>query len=221
MQKNFVGEKNMKDIKKIISNKNLSYQLPWFYNNKLALRCELGQGDEQEEFIMSAEKRALKIFDVLFDGNVDLVFFDHEIFDYSRDWGDGDFLSLASMDFTYEKNISKLMHEFQDFPHQTIENIKFDPRFTEDGVIKINRCIAEISGKQVDYKKYVKSIINAKLFPIHFVSYKNQCIYSIYDSRGLDIVFFSKEKYREFFVKLNEFLFEYDLPQMQKTFDKK
>ena len=211
----------MKDIKKIISNKNFSYQQPWFYNNELALRCELGRGERQEEFLMIAEERVLKIFEVLFDGNVDLVFFDHEIFDYSRDWGESEFLSSASLNFEYEKNVSKLLHEFQSCPHKTIENIKFDPEFAEDGVIKTNRCIAETTGQSVNYKKYFKAIINGKLFPVHFVSYRNQCIFSLYDARGLDIVFFSKEKYKELFVKLKDFLFEYDLPQMQKTFDKK
>ncbi|MBO7555412.1 MAG: DUF3885 domain-containing protein [Neisseriaceae bacterium] len=42
---------------------------------------------------------------------------------------------------------------------------------------------------------------------------------SIYDDRGCDIVFATKEKYQEFYNKLQKYLLEYDLEEMKKRYN--
>ena len=54
-----------------ICDRNFTYLEPWFYNNNLAMRCELGIGDTDEEYMQNAEQRAIEIFDILFANGID------------------------------------------------------------------------------------------------------------------------------------------------------
>ena len=54
---------------------------------------------------------------------------------------------------------------------------------------------------------------------VHFVSFENECILSIYDDRGCDIVFTTKEKMREFYNKLKPYFLEYDAEEMSRRFN--
>ena len=54
---------------------------------------------------------------------------------------------------------------------------------------------------------------------IHFVSFENECIMSIYDDRGCDIVFATKEKMQAFFGKLEPYLLAYDMEEMKKRIE--
>ena len=51
------------------------------------------------------------------------------------------------------------------------------------------------------------------------MSFENECILSIYDDRGCDIVFATKEKMREFYNKLNPYFLEYDAEEMSRRFN--
>ena len=53
----------------------------------------------------------------------------------------------------------------------------------------------------------------------HFVSFKNNFIFSIYDEKGCDIVFFDEEKYKEFYLKLENYFLDYDRESMKNTFN--
>ena len=50
-------------------------------------------------------------------------------------------------------------------------------------------------------------------------SFKNNFIYSIYDDRGCDIVFFDEEKYKKFYLKLKKYFLDYDREGMKNTLD--
>ena len=56
-------------------------------------------------------------------------------------------------------------------------------------------------------------------FLVSFVSFDNQFIFSVYDDRGCDIVFFSNEKYKEFYLKLEQYFLDYDREKMKETFN--
>ena len=101
-------------VKDKIESSSFLYLEPWFYNNELSIRCELGIGNDNEYFI-NAENRALEILDIK---------------------------------------------------------------------IKIIDAI--------------KQMFKNQSYVYHFVSYKNNLIYSIYDDRGCDIVFFKKEDYKKY-----------------------
>ena len=56
----------MSNVKMSIEDKKYLYEQPWFYNNKLALRCELGVGNGVK-YLKNALQRALEIFNILFN----------------------------------------------------------------------------------------------------------------------------------------------------------
>ena len=51
---------------------------------------------------------------------------------------------------------------------------------------------------------------------ISLVSFANECILSVYDDRGCDIVFAVPEKLREFYPLLEPFFLAYDAEEMKK-----
>lgn len=54
--------------------------------------------------------------------------------------------------------------------------------------------------------------------PVGFVSFENECILSIYDDRGCDIVFATHEKLRELYSLLKPFFLEYDAGEMARRY---
>ena len=54
---------------------------------------------------------------------------------------------------------------------------------------------------------------------ISFVSFENECILSIYDSRGCDIVFATQEKMKEFYHTLEPYFLDYDRAEMERRFN--
>ena len=70
------------------------------------------------------------------------------------------------------------------------------------------------------FESILKSQIECQLDPLmSFVSFDNQCIFSVYDDRGCDIVFFDVEKYKEFYIKLEQYFLDYDRETMRKTYE--
>ena len=64
-------------VEERIRSKEFSYLQPYFYKNPYALRCELGIGDSDEEYMDNARKRALEIYDILFTEEADCLLFNH------------------------------------------------------------------------------------------------------------------------------------------------
>ena len=89
----------------------------------------------------------------------------------------------------------------------------------DDDIFAVKRCIAY----DVDFttlESILKNQIECQINPlVSFVSLDNQCIFSVYDDRGCDIVFFSEEKYKEFYIKLEQYFLDYDREKMRKTFN--
>ena len=56
----------MNNVMERILDESFLYLQPWFYNNKLSLRCELGIG-KGNEYMENAFHRAISIANVLFD----------------------------------------------------------------------------------------------------------------------------------------------------------
>ena len=89
----------------------------------------------------------------------------------------------------------------------------------DDDISAVIRCISY----DIDFttqESILKSQIYCQVNPlVSFVSLENQCIFSVYDDRGCDIVFFSEEKYKEFYIKLEQYFLDYDREKMRKTFN--
>jgi len=190
-------------VKDKIESSSFLYLEPWFYNNELSIRCELGIGNDNEYFI-NAENRALEILNILFDDSIDCVFtheytyiedFNENIIFWDKDYREPEPLFVA------EKTIEL---EIDDLDKDIYEDLSTIKRNLSYNVPKI---------KIIDA---IKQMFKNQSYVYHFVSYKNNLIYSIYDDRGCDIVFFKKEDYKKYYSKLEKYFLEYDKELMEK-----
>lgn len=190
----------MHNIIEQISDDSFLYLQPWFYNNQLALRCELGIGEDK--YMENAFSRAIQIASILFENRkIDAAFF-NQYFD-----ADGS----VHVEGDFELNIDKKI--------DLNRNLLLASDDIDDDISAVKRCIAY----DVDFitlESILKNQIECQINPlVSFVSLDNQCIFSVYDDRGCDVVFFTKEKYKEFYVKLEQYFLDYDREKMRETFD--
>ena len=176
------------------------YSQPWFYNNVLALRCELGIGED--DYMENAFSRAIQIANILFaNRKIDAAFFNQYFDADGAVHVEGDFALNIDMKVDLDRNLLLAADDI------------------DDDISAVKRCIAY----DVDFttlESILKNQIECQINPlVSFVSLDNQCIFSVYDDRGCDIVFFSEEKYKEFYIKLEQYFLDYDREKMRKTFN--
>lgn len=204
--------KSNSKIESFITDASFSYKKPWFYNNPFALRCELGIGDSTRVYLKNAKKRAFEIFDVLFQDPPDAIFFDYYIEDFSS-W---DGFHTNRIIGNLKRNIRFLAQHLDKYENTVIFNIPLDED-EKELIVQKNRIICYTDVKY-PYKKRVIENFSWGSRTVHFASFTNECILSIYDDRGCDIVFATKEKMREFYDKLKPYFLEYDIEEMAKRF---
>lgn len=196
-------------IEKLLLEREFAYLRPWFYQNPHALRCELGQGDDTETYMHNAYRRAKEIFAILFpDGQPDAVIFDQ---------------------FVYEMPYrSRYAHKERAFftrmtarRHVIVPNLRThedgDPE--EEKTYTRNRVVSYRDGEDLPVHRLIRRCIwEQHLAPVGFVSFRNECILSIYDDRGCDIVFAAHEKMREFYPPLKPYFLDYDAEEMARRY---
>ena len=190
----------MSNVIEQLTDSEFLYLQPWFYNNKLALRCELGIGEDN--YMENAFSRAIQIANVLFaNRKIDVAFF-HQYFDSDGSVQvAGDFTLKIAEKVNLNKNLLIAVGDIDDDISAVIRCISYDIDFTT-------------------LESILKSQIYCQVNPlVSFVSLENQCIFSVYDDRGCDIVFFSNEKYKEFYIKLEKYFLDYDREKMRETFE--
>ena len=197
-------------IEKMITDVSFAYFEPWFYNHPFALRCELGIGDSTRVYLKNAKQRANEIFDILFPRHPDAVFFDYWAEDYSY-W---DELNVKIQLSVLKKELLFLMEHFKKYDHTVVAGLPLDEDDAEINARR-NRIIC-YTDERYPYKKRAWENFSWAKRKVHFVSFENECILSIYDDRGCDIVFADKNKMREFYHKLKPYLFDYDMEEMEK-----
>lgn len=198
-------------IEKLIMDHNFGYIEPYFYNNDFALRCELGIGKNTGEYMKNAKKRACEIYDKIFEKKPDAIFYDFYYIDYFED---SEFGSMKIKDIL--KNEKKELKFFERHDKKYDNTVIFDvPKNDLINGFRKNRIVF-YTDEKYPYKKIIKKHISVQHKKIHFVSFENECILSIYDDRGCDIVFATKEKMREFYYKLEDYLLVYDIEIMKK-----
>ena len=201
------------EIEKMITDASFLYREPWFYNHPFALRCELGIGKSKHTYLKNAKKRAFEIFDILFQNLPDAIFFDYYIEDLSS-WGGIIYINTVNY---FKKNIKFLAQHINKYENTVVFNIPLDEDEKECNVQK-NRIIC-YSDSKYPYKKRAIENFSWERRTVHFVSFENECILSIYDDRGCDVVFATKEKMREFYDKLKPYFLESDIEEMAKRFN--
>ena len=196
-------------IEALILSPDFAYLRPWFYQNLHALRCELGQGDDNEAYMHNAYRRAKEIFAILFpNGQPDAVIFDR---------------------FTYRQSChNRYAHKERAFldrmtarRHVIVPNLRTyeDVDGEEDKTYTRNRVVSYRDTEDFPVHRLIRRCIwEQHLAPVGFVSFENECILSIYDDRGCDIVFATHEKLREFYPPLKPYFLDYDAEEMVRRY---
>lgn len=221
---------NKSHIEKLICCRDFSYLQPYFYNYPYALRCQLGMGESDAEYMANAESRALEIYKILFPRGADAVFFNYWIYDYS-DSGEAEFWHCDDDDdiqeiIRYRIEVESEMLHFLSlyqfcYRHVSVRDLPTydEPGDPDYGKNRRNRIVCFADGKEFDYMDIIRrQIEGVGSHGIGFVSFEHECILSIYDDRGCDIVFAVPEKMREFYPRLQPYFLEYDLEEMERRY---
>ena len=217
-------------IEQLIRDKEFSYLQPYFYNNRYALRCELGVG-EGDQYMINAKNRAMEIFHILFADGIDAIIFNYWIFDYSDcDRAERrvlEELGITIMESIHNKlemetdNLRFLLEMQAEYRHFSVRNLETYGDFDDEyiGKQRRNRIICYSDGKNFDYSRLIDQEMSGKGHDVGLVSFQNECIMSVYDDRGCDIVFATHEKMKEFYHTLEPYFLSYDAEEMKKRFN--
>ncbi len=213
-----------------IRSKEFSYLNPYFYNHPFALRCELGIGDSNEDYMENANRRALEIYDILFPQGADAIVINHWMYDYC-DSGDAeincydpddDIEGIIENRIESETEKLRFLSECQmKYRHVTVRNLPTydDPGDEEFERNRRNRVICFSDGIGFDHRHLIEQEIRWEGHEVSFVSFTNECIFSVYDDRGCDVVFMTHEKLRDFYHKLQPYFLEYDVQEMERRYN--
>lgn len=207
-----------------ICSRDFAYLQPYFYNHPYALRCELGMGDTKEEYMANANRRALEIYNILFSNGADAIIFNYWLHD-PCDSGDAAYDDAAGIiENRIESEAEKLrfLSNFQlKYRHYTVRDMQTyeEPGDEDYDRTRRNRVVCYSDGRGFDYQALLKQEIEWEGHEVSFVSFENECIYSVYDDRGCDVVFMTYEKLREFYHRLRPYFLEYDLAEMEKRYN--
>ena len=190
----------MNTIREKIIDPTFDYSQPWFYRNKLSLRCELGIG-KGKKYMDNAIDRAMKIANLLFENKkIDAAFYDEYFID-------GKACEVGNFGINIDEVINldmDVLHSI-DLIDEDIETVKRYISYNVDFVV---------------FERIIKNQMDNQYSPlVSFVSFDNQFIFSVYDDRGCDIVFFSEDKYKEFYAKLEPYFLDYDRTTMKNTYN--
>ena len=215
-------------IETMILDSTFDYLQPYFYNNPYALRCELGIGDTNEEYMRQARKRASEIYRILFPNKADAIVFNQWIYDWSdsgnaekEEYGDNASEMIEDQLNNETRALRFLLENMMNYRHVSVKGLKTydDP---SDDAVRRNRivCYADNTGFD-DLALIEKQIADENNSEVSLVSFENECILSVYDDRGCDIVFSTYEKMREFYPLLEPFFLKYDCETMKKRLEQK
>ena len=196
-------------IEALILSPEFAYLRPWFYQNPHAFRCELGQGDDSETYMHNAYRRAKEIFAILFpDGQPDAVIFDQYVYE-------------TPYRSRYAHKERAFFNRMTARRHVIVPNLRTyeDEDGEEEKTYTRNRVVSYRDGEDLPVHRLIRRNIWEQHFaPVGFVSFENECILSIYDDRGCDIVFATHEKLREFYPLLKPYFLDYDAEEMARRY---
>lgn len=213
-----------------LCSRDFPYLQPYFYNNPFALRCELGMGDTNEEYMANANRRAMEIYDILFPQGADAMIFNFWLYDYA-DTGEAE-VSCYDADDDIEgiienriesvaENLRFLSNYQLKYRHRTVRDLETygSPEEEDYNRCRRNRIICYCDGIGFPHRELIEKEIEWEGHEVSFVSFEHECIFSVYDDRGCDVVFMTHEKMREFYHKLQPYFLEYDVLEMEKRYN--
>lgn len=215
-------------VEELVLSRDFDYLQPYFYNNPYALRCELGIGDTTEEYMCQARQRANAIYDTLFPHGSDAIIFNYWINDWA-DSGEAEGKAYESEEIavgivdrrihaesTSLRFLSECMMKYR---HVAVKNLKTyeEPGDPDYDSRRRHRIVCYSDGTGFDDHGFIeKQISNGDSPEISLISFENECIFSVYDDRGCDIVFTVYEKMKAFYPLLQPYFLDYDLAEMER-----
>jgi len=120
----------------------------------------------------------------------------------------------------YTYNLKFLLKYQYLYRHCSIKNLPVYEGYKEenDEFVQRNRVVCFSDGKGFDYENLIENELCEKGHDVSFVSFENECIFSVYDIRGCDVVFMTAEKMKEFYTKLEPYFLPYDMDEMKKRY---
>ena len=214
-------------IEAMILSPDCQYYHPYFYSHPWALRCELGRGDTSEAYYAAARQRAEAIYSILFPHGADAMIFNYWVYDWS-DSGEaqaGDYKDPAEyVAYQVEKearSLRFLLSSMMKYRHVSVKKLKTclepdDPDFDD---VRRDRIVCYADGPGFDDKGLLWAQIESENnSEVSLVSFENECILSVYDDRGCDVVFADPEHMRAFYPLLRPYFLEYDLKEMARRY---
>ena len=140
-----------------------------------------------------------------------MFFFDNYIYDF--DFDTGNTVHIENIISAEKKRLAFCLGYQKKYKHVVIRDIPFEQ---DDDIVRRNR-ICCYPNKKFNAIKVIDSQIENQENPIvHLVSFVNSCIFSVYDDRGCDIVFFDKNKFMQFYPLLQKYFLDYDIALMEQ-----
>ena len=207
-------------VEDLLKNPDFPYLQPYFYNNALSLRCELSTGTKR-----SAIRRAREIMDLLMGKTPEAVVFNYHLTDFSDSGpaaknafdrpGEAEGVHAGYVKET--TRMTRFLLDMQaEYRHAAVKDVPSEIS-REEGLVLNNRIICYSDGKGFDTDKLIKRCIDDRANPnVGLVSFENDCILSIYDDRGCDVIFANEEKFLEFYPLLEPYFLEYDRERMEE-----
>ncbi len=220
----------MNKIEQLILSRDFPYLQPYFYNHPWALRCELGAGNGKSAFRRRAWARVREIHRILFPVPADAVIFNYWMTDYSttggpwaQDCGQGAEAAafVLKTELAHETRMLRFLETMQSrYRHVTVRNLPTYavPGDPETGTLH-HRVICYPDDRGFDESALLRRQMTEEEdtgLDISLVSFANECILSVYDDRGCDIVFASPDKLRTFYPLLEPFFLDYDREEMAR-----
>ena len=214
-------------IEDLILSHDFPYLQPYFYNHPWALRCELGRGKTPEDFARTARERAEAIYRILFPTPADAVIFSYWIYDRSftgdpgtdhpafsdeaRRW-------LLETQIREEANQLRFLDAMQSrYRHAVVRDLPVYDEGPERDTWR-HRIVCWPDAWGFDDLGLLQRQLKDEPEPleISLVSFANECILSVYDHRGCDIVFADHASMMRFYARLEPFFLAYDAEEMAR-----
>ena len=211
-------------IEAFILNPSEDYLKPYFYSNPFALRCELGVGDDAD-YMPNARRRASEIHRILFPHGADAMCFSQWIIDWSdsgeaeaRLLGEETAAEIMEQELAAEARSLRFLREsLLRHRHVAVRGLK---TYSDPGEgPRRNRIVCYSDGAGFDDLALIeRQLADRDDLEISLVSFENECILSVYDDRGCDVVFADRGRFCRFYPLLRPYFLAYDLEEMEKRF---